>query len=204
MTTNTRATTIDVSRLPTYAFGHRSLMWWGTGGMIVIESTLFAIGLVAYFYLRGLSQHWPQSSAPPDLRYGTLTTLILLASGVPNLLASQAAKHEDLRGVRIWMLLCLLAGAALLVTRALEFTVLNTHWTSNAYGSIVFALLVLHTVHLVTDFVDTIVLEVLMITGPLTGRRFVDVSENADYWWFVIGAWLPIYFTVYLVPRLFP
>jgi len=67
----------------------------------------------------------------------------------------------------------------------------------------VYALLTLHTVHMVTDFVDTAVLAVLMFTGPLTGRRFVDVSENAGYWWFVIGAWLPIYFTIYLVPRLF-
>jgi len=89
------------------------------------------------------------------------------------------------------------------VVRAYEFTALNTHWSLNAYGSIVYALLVLHTVHLVTDFVDTIVLTVLMFTGPLTGRRFVDIAENAGYWWFVIGAWLPIYFTLYLVPRLF-
>ena len=56
-------TTLDVSHLPTYAFHHRSLMWWGTAGMIVIEGTLFAIGLVVYFYLRGLAQSWPLSGA---------------------------------------------------------------------------------------------------------------------------------------------
>ena len=56
--------TLDVSHLPTYAFGQRSLMWWGTAGMIVIEGTLFAIGLVTYFYLRGLAQHWPLSAPP--------------------------------------------------------------------------------------------------------------------------------------------
>lgn len=27
---------LDVSGLPTYAYGNRSLMWWGTWGMIVI------------------------------------------------------------------------------------------------------------------------------------------------------------------------
>jgi heme/copper-type cytochrome/quinol oxidase subunit 3 len=201
----TRTTrTIDVSKLPTYAFGHRSVMWWGTGGMIVIEGTLFAIGIAAYFYLRGLSMHWPQSTSPPDLLWGTLTTVVLIVSGIPNHLASKYAKEEDLHRVRLWLGVCVLAGALILGTRAYEFTALNTHWTANAYGSIVFALLVLHTVHLVTDFVDTVVLEVLMIHGPLTARRYVDVSENADYWWFVVAAWLPIYFTVYLVPRWFP
>jgi cytochrome c oxidase subunit III len=195
-------TTLDVSHLPTYAFHHRSLMWWGTAGMIVIEGTLFAIGLVTYFYLRGLAHSWPLSAPPPDLLYGTLNTVILLLSGIPNQLAAKASLREDLSGVRIWMLVCLLFGAVVQLVRAYEFTALNTHWSNNAYGSIVFALLTLHTVHLVTDFVDTLVLTVLMLTGPLTGRRFVDVSENAGYWWFVVVAWLPIYFTLYLVPRL--
>ena len=33
---------IDVSGLPDYAFGHRSRLWWGTAGFIVIDSTAFA------------------------------------------------------------------------------------------------------------------------------------------------------------------
>ena len=199
---NARAT-LDVSRLPTYAHHHRSLMWWGTAGMIVIEGTLFAIGLVAYFYLRGIAQSWPLSAPPPELLWGTVNTVLLLLSGIPNHLAAKAGVHEDLRAVRLWMVVCVVVAAAVQLVRAYEFTALNTHWSQNAYGSIVFALLVLHTVHLVTDFVDTIVLTVLMFTGPLDGRRFVDVAENAGYWWFVIAAWLPIYFTLYLVPRLF-
>jgi heme/copper-type cytochrome/quinol oxidase subunit 3 len=195
--------TLDVSRLPTYAFGHRSLMWWGTAGMIAIEGTLFAIGIVAYFYLRGIAQHWPPSAAPPDLFWGTLNTVILLVSGLPNHWAAKAAEQEDLPRVRAWLLACLAFGVGFQLVRALEFTALNTHWSANAYGSIVFTLLVLHTVHIITDFVDTAVLTVLMFTGPLNGRRFVDVNENADYWWFIVAAWLPIYFTIYVVPRVF-
>lgn len=194
--------TLDVSHLPTYAFGHRSLMWWGTAGMVVIEGTLFAIGLVAYYYLRGLAPEWPLSAPAPDLAWGTLNTIIMVASGIPNHLASKAAHREDLRAVRLWMVVCLAAGLAFIVVRGLEFTALNTHWDRNAYGSIVYALITLHTVHMVTDYIDTVVLAVLMFTGPLTGRRFVDVSENAGYWWFVIAAWLPIYFTIYLYPRM--
>jgi cytochrome c oxidase subunit I+III len=128
---------------------------------------------------------------------------VLLVSGLPNHYAAKAAEKEDLPKVRLWLLVCLAFGIVFQVLRGLEFTALNTHWSANAYGSIVFTLLVLHTVHIVTDFVDTAVLTVLMFTGPLNGRRFVDVNENADYWWFIVAAWLPIYFTVYLVPRVF-
>jgi len=197
-------TTLDVSRLATYAYSHRSLMWWGTAGMILIEGTLFAIGLFAYFYLRSNAPEWPLSAPPPDLLWGTLNTVILILSGVPNHLASKAGHAEDLRAVRLWMVVCVLIGAVVQAVRAMEFTALNTHWSNNAYGSIVFSLLVLHTVHMATDFVDTVVLTALMFTARVTGRRYVDVNENADYWWFVVIAWLPIYFTLYLVPRWFP
>jgi cytochrome c oxidase subunit 3 len=64
-------------------------------------------------------------------------------------------------------------------------------------------LLGLHTLHIGTDVVDTIVLTALMFTryGDM-GRRFSDVNDNAFYWDFVVLSWLPIYFLIYWFPRL--
>ena len=42
----------------------------------------------------------------------------------------------------------------------------------------------------------------LTVTGPWEGKRFVDLSENAMYWYFVVIAWVPIYGMIYLAPRL--
>ena len=42
----------------------------------------------------------------------------------------------------------------------------------------------------------------LFYTGPLDGQRYVDVSENSFYWYFVVASWLPIYAVIYWVPRL--
>ncbi|HVY83291.1 MAG TPA: cytochrome c oxidase subunit 3 [Steroidobacteraceae bacterium] len=192
---------LDVSGLPTYAFGDRSLMWWGTFGMMLIEGTVFAIAVVVYFYLREYSFHWPPHRAPPALLFGTLNTVLFLVSAIPNQWTKQVAEKEDLRAVRIGLLVSVAFGVGILVVRVFEFPALNTSWNDSAYGSIVFALLILHTIHLATDFIDTVVLTVLMFTGPLTGKRFVDVSENSLYWWFVVLTWLPIYATLYLAPR---
>ena len=194
--------TYDVSGLSTYGYGHRSLMWWGTFGLMAIEGTVFAIALVVYFYLRELADLWPPEDPPPSLVFGTLNTIILLVSAIPNQWTKKAAEREDLRTVRIGLTICVLFALAFLIVRVFEFPALNTRWDTNAYGSIVFMLLGLHTVHLVTDLIDTVVLTILMFTGPLEGKRYVDVSENAFYWWFVVLTWLPIYFTIYLMPRL--
>lgn len=59
----------------------------------------------------------------------------------------------------------------------------------------------LHTAHLLIDVVDTAVLTVLIFVGPLEGKRFSDVSENAFYWYFVILSWLPLYAVIYFAPR---
>lgn len=191
------ATTLDASRLPSYRYSHHSIMWWGTLGIMAIEGTVFVLTVMAYFYLRGRSSTWPMTAPPPELLWGTLNTFILLASLVPNHFAKKAGEEEDLRGVRLWLGISLLFGTAFLVVRAFEFAGLNVRWDSNAYGSVVWMLLGLHTVHLATDFYDSVVLELLFFTGPLDGTRFVDVSENSFYWYFVVWTWIPIYLVIY-------
>jgi cytochrome c oxidase subunit III len=193
---------VDVSGLPAYAFGHRSRLWWGTAGFIAIEATAFALALFAYFYLRSKLPEWPPGVAPPDLLWATLNTAVLLASAVPNQWAKNAAEEQHLGRARLWLVVCLGFGAVFLIIRGLEFSTLNCAWDTNAYGSIVWAILGLHTAHLLTDVVDTGVLTALMFTRHGHGRRFVDVSENAFYWYFVVLVWLPLYAVIYWVPRM--
>jgi cytochrome c oxidase subunit III len=139
---------------------------------------------------------------PPLLRWGTINTIVMLASAVPNELARRAGERIDLSKVRVWLLVALLFGVLFNVIRVLEFTALNVSWSTNAYGSVVWMLLGLHTTHILTDVLDTGVLTVLMFTGPIEEKRFVDVAENAMYWYFVVLAWLPIYGVIYWAPRL--
>jgi len=198
-----RTRVLDVSGLPTYAYGHRSLMWWGTFGMIIIESTVFALAVGTYFYLRDLAVTWPPHGVPPVLTYGTMNTAILLLSAIPNHWTKHQAEHENLRTTRIGLVICLLFGVAFIVVRGFEFGALQTSWNTSAYGSIVWALLVLHTVHVLSDWVESVVLTVLMFTGHgEQPRRFVDVSEDCLYWRFVWITWIPIFTLIYLVPRL--
>jgi heme/copper-type cytochrome/quinol oxidase subunit 3 len=188
---------LDISTLPTFAFGHRSPMWWGTMGLMLIEGTVFALTIMAYFYLRSHASVWPMSRFPPELIWGTVNTAIMLASMVPNYFAKRAAERLDLHAVRLWMVVCMLVSIAFLGVRVLEFGALNTRWDSDAYGSVVWMLMALHTTHLVTDAFDSGVLTVLTFTGLMEGKRYVDVSENAAYWYFVVLSWLPIYAVVY-------
>ena len=192
----------DVSALPTYAFGPRMTMWWGTLGFCLLEGTGFALAVGGYLYLAFINPQWPLSAPAPGLLWSGLLTAIIVASLWPNLWTQKAAKAEDLRRVRIGLVIMSLIGIVLVGVRVMEFTALHVRWDQNAYGSIVWMLLGLHTTHILTDVADTIVVTVLMFTRHGQGKRFSDVEDNAFYWNFVVGSWLPIYLLLYWSPRL--
>jgi cytochrome c oxidase subunit 3 len=198
--------TTNLSGLPDYAFGHRSLTWWGVMAFMVIEGVAFAMAIAAYLFLMNHQDQWPPAPVgPPGLLAGILFTLVMLASEIPNTMIKKAAEKEDIGPVRTGLVVMTLIGLVLFVIRAFEFASLNVGWTDNPYGSVLWMLLVLHTTHVLTDWVDTATLTVLMFTRHgHQGRRFVDVSENSLYWRFVWLAWLPIYLLIYWIPRWVP
>jgi cytochrome c oxidase subunit I+III len=193
--------TIHVAALPDYAFGHKGLIWWGTISFIVIEGSMFVMALLAYYFLRTRVTEWPPSLPNPDLTLGTINTVVLMASIVPNQMAKKAAEHLDLQRVRLLLPIGLVFGVVFLIVRAFEFGALGTAWNDNAYASIVWLILGLHTAHLLTDVVDSAVLTALIFTAHVEPKRLVDVNENAIYWDFVVLGWIPIYLTVYFAPR---
>jgi len=192
----------DLSQLPTSADGARSVLWWSNLGFMLIEGTAFALAAGAYLYLQSQSRHWPpRDDAPPDLFWGVIFTIGLVMSAIPNAWVSSAAKKNRTRAVRIGVLAMTLVAALLAIARAREFAHLNVHWTSDAYGSVVWLLMVLHTSHLLTDLGESFVIALWLHTHEVGPDQFADVEDNANYWYFVILAWLPLYALVYWVPR---
>jgi cytochrome c oxidase subunit 3 len=194
---------MDLSGLPVSAMGPRSLLWWGTFGFMLIEGMGFVLAGGAYLYLRGQATTWPLAGhPPPDHWAGLLFSLIAIASVVPNLWLARRAKSKDAPAVRWGVVVMTAIGVLLLVVRGFEFAHLNVRWDDDAYGSLVWLLIFLHTTHVITDLGDTAVLGLWLFTHEIGDDQFSDVNDNAGYWNFVIIAWLPIYLLVYWGGRL--
>jgi len=194
---------LDISHLPNHGFGPRTLTWWGTLAFMSLEGTGFVLAIGSYLFLMVLAPRWPLSSLPPDPVAGAVVMLLLLASVPLNKLLNRWAHAEDLPRVQYGLIGMCIFGILPLIARGFEFGSLRVRWDTDAYGSLVWFLLGLHTAHLLTDVADTVVLTALMFTRHArNGRRFNDVADNAFYWDFVVLTWLPIFFTLYIVPRL--
>jgi cytochrome c oxidase subunit 3 len=192
---------LNVSELPTIVFGYRSIIWWGTMGMMLIEGTMFAITIASYFFLRTRSSDWPPGLMHPRVTAGTVNLVIFVISIAPSIWVQKASMKADLWASRVGLIIMSVIGLVNLVIRVYEFPSLMSTWDANAYASITWMLLGLHTVHLATDWGDTVVLAIMMFTKHVNGKRYMDINENADYWYFVVLMWIPIYLVIYWVPR---
>src|SRR3954471_21535924 len=108
---------LDVSGLPDVTFGHKSLVWLGQVGMMAIESTMFAIMIAAYFFLRTRVNDWPPGVLPPVIFWGGLNTGVFLLSSIPNQWIKHVAQRGELRKVLTGLVIMTLIGIINMVLR---------------------------------------------------------------------------------------
>ncbi|HET7435456.1 MAG TPA: cytochrome c oxidase subunit 3 [Thermoanaerobaculia bacterium] len=189
---------IDVSGLPSFAFGNRDPLWWGVWLLIAIEGTMFALLVASYFYLRASESEWPPTgAAQPPLWITFATVIALLATIPPSYYAFRKALDGRLRAVQIGLLLTTILNGVAVVTRAYELGMIGYNWNSHAYGSLVWGIYFVHTLHLVSGLCENIVITALLFIGPVEKKHMVDVRLGTIYWWFVVVSWVILWAIVF-------
>jgi heme/copper-type cytochrome/quinol oxidase subunit 3 len=196
-----RPMTLDVSDLPSVAFGRSNTTWLANIFYMAIEGTMFALMFAAYFYLRTRVQEWPPGHFAPALRYGVANVIIFVLSVIPARWVQKVAPSGDRRAIRNG--LTLLAAFAVLATiiRVFEFTTLNCRWSDDAYSSTLWVLIGMHAGHLVTELIETLVILAVAFTPKMEGTRLADAAINSDYWYFVVVTGLLNFVFIYVLPR---
>ncbi|HZI41942.1 MAG TPA: hypothetical protein VFD67_09575 [Gemmatimonadaceae bacterium] len=194
----------DVAELPTVTFGHRSLMWWGTLGFMVIEGWTLALIAAMYFYLRQNFSTWPPLRTPlPSLLIPTIQMVVMVVSVLPVWLAARAARRLDEGGVKIWLLVSTLISLPIPVLRWYELWALNVRWDTNAYGTAAWTIVGTHATLLLLDVADTVGLTLFYWLKKMPIKAMSDVVDNSFYWYFMVLVWLPLYLIVYVGPYVF-
>ena len=202
MTEETR-NVIDVSGLEKYGFSTRGTSWWATVGFMVVEGTTLAICAASYLYLTRRFHSWPPlRTPPPDLIIPTISVIALLASVLIARQVRAKAHAFDLTGTRNWLTIGSAATIVLLLLRALEYNSLNTRWENDAYGSIVWITISVHSTLLLVDFLESVFIGLIFWLGPVEKKHFGDADDDALYWYFMVASWIPLYFLLYIFPRL--
>jgi cytochrome c oxidase subunit III len=182
---------LDVSGLPSVAFGRHNTTWLANVFYMTIEGMMFALIFATYFYLRTRSSDWPPGHLPPALPYGIASAVVFLLSVIPARWVQKRAPGGDRAAIRNGLLLLSLFAIVATLLRVLEFTALNCRWSDDAYSSTVWVLIGMHSGHLITELIETLVLLAVALTPKMEGTRLADAAINSDYWYFVVlTAWM--------------
>lgn len=195
-------TRFDAGELPRLPADYRAPLWWGIVGLILVESVVFATLVASYFYL-GIDQpEWPPAGTKaPDLVKPTLGTLVLMASSLPMHWADRGITRGNQTALRWGLLLSIALAVTFLVLKYIEYSEMGYRWYTHSYGSISWTIIGFHSTHVVALILKTVVVSALAWIGYFSERRSLAVKVNGIYWHFVVAVWIPLYATLYWMPR---
>lgn len=177
----------------------------GMACLIVTESALFTIFVVAYVYYIGKSLSGP---FPKDvLHLPVLASICLFSSSFTIWLAEKALHAKNVGGFRLWWFITIFLGALFLGFTAQEWHELifaedpakRLTISTNLFGSTFYALVGLHASHVIvglTLLTLVLVFSLLNKIGPEQTERLEMVSW---YWHFVDAIWIVVFLVVYVI-----
>jgi len=191
-----------VATVPVGGIGRRSMGWWGLVTLIATEAALFTYLLFAYYYLLvQFGPAWFPEHAPP-LKLALPNTVILLVSSATVWWAERSIRRGARGATAVAVALTFALGLVFLVIQLFEWKAKPYTMQSGSYGSLYFTITAFHMAHVIGGLVALLLIFVWCVAGYFDERRNVPVLIGAAYWHFVDVVWLAVFFTFYLMPRI--
>jgi cytochrome c oxidase subunit III len=194
---------VDFSQLKEGAPDRRATLWWGIVGLVAVETTVFSALVASYFYFKIHHHQWPPAGTePPELTLPIINLIVLLASSIPMHWADKGVQRGDLRPLK-WGLVTSIALALLFLgIKVVEYSDNAYRWDTHVYGSVVWTITGFHSLHVLALVLKTCVIATMAFRGMLHKENRLPVTVNGIYWHFVVAVWVPLFFVLYIVPRL--
>lgn len=175
----------------------------GMACLILAESAIFIIFVVAYIYYLGKSLSGP--TPKQVLEYPVIATICLLSSSLTVHAAVSALRKSKVGTCAAWLAATILLALVFLGYTAEEWYELIYHYgltiKTNLFGTTFYSLVGLHATHVV---VGLIMLCIALIAALRKGMN-VHHSEKLEvlslYWHFVDGVWVVVFLVVYVFGR---
>jgi len=187
-------------RLPTQYACRNAPGWWALVVTLLIDGSLFASLVFAYFYLWLGAEAWPPAGAGTAGGMAWLALLPLAACGLAAALAMRALAHGP--GAAKWTLLAAAAAGALFLGLHLPAVAAATAAPeAHAYASVVWTLAGFHAVHVGVAIVLGLYAAARLRRGLASAARPLEVRVAAAFWGYVAGQGAVTWGVVHLFPE---
>jgi cytochrome c oxidase subunit 3 len=175
----------------------------GMLSLILAESAIFVIFVVAYVYYIGKSTYGPQPRQVLELPI--LNTIFLLSSSCTIMMAERALVKRAMGVFSAWWGLTIAFGAIFLLGTAQEWRKLITKdgltISTNLFGTTFYSLVGLHASHVIVGLIMLTAVLIFALTGALKPEHTEKVEVLALYWHFVDAVWVVVFTVVYVIGR---
>ena len=183
---------------------------WGKLGMWVFlagDAMSFGGLIVGYGILRNGSSNWPVPAHVLGINLTAFMTFLLICSSVTMVLSLSAIKRGDQSGLRKFLFLTVLGGAAFLGLQVYEWThliergmtITGNPFGAALFGTTFFVLTGFHGCHVFGGVVYLSCVLVQALRGRFGEQHHNEVEIAGLYWHFVDLVWILIFTFVYLV-----
>lgn len=168
--------------------------------LFLASELLFFGGLFgAYFALRAQTSPWPPSVVELETSLAAVATALLVLSSVTYHAGLTAARREHIAGLRVWILITLALGAVFLGIQMYDYARLPFEVSTNAYGTMYYAMTGLHGLHVLAGLVLMLVVLARTAQGAYREGRTDGMHAVGYYWHFVDVVWIALFTTLFLV-----
>jgi cytochrome c oxidase subunit 3 len=183
-----------------------SLPYKGHVGMvclIVAESAIFTIFVVAYIFYIGKSLSGPTPREVLELPI--FASICLLSSSLTIHVAVSALRKSNAVTFRLWWFLTLALGSIFLIATGREWRHLiydrGLTINTNLFGTTYYSLVGLHAFHVTVGLIGLLTILLLALLGKVHQEHSKNVDTFAMYWHFVDVVWVVVFTVVYIVGR---
>ena len=194
-----------MSTVPTFVDETWRLPSRGRVGMLCLiigESAIFTIFVVAYVFYIGRSAYGP---TPKILEIPYFNTVCLLSSSVTIILAEHAIKHGRMRAFALWWATTILLGLEFIIGTGIEWRKLifedGLSISTNLFGTTFYSLVGLHATHVIVGLAGLSIIMAFTLAGRVEQRHAERIQVFALYWHFVDAVWVVVFTVVYVVGR---
>jgi cytochrome c oxidase subunit 3 len=175
----------------------------GILSLILAESAIFAIFVVAYLYYIGKSLSGPTPAQVLELPI--FNSVCLLASSLTIVGAVRALRQGRATAFKRWWLATILLGVAFLAGTGREWYGLiyerGLTIGTNLFGTTFYSLVGLHASHVIVGLTALGLVLVLAVRGHVTAAHAEHAEVLSWYWHFVDTVWVVVFTVVYVIGR---
>lgn len=175
----------------------------GMACLVVAESAIFIIFVIAYLFYLGKSLHGP---TPRDvLEIPIFATVCLLSSSITIHFAVHDLRLNKVQRCAMWLAATVLLGGIFLASTAYEWYDLIYHHgltiRTNLFGTTFYSLVGLHATHVIVGLVMLLAVLLFALRGQVTSHHAERLEVLSIYWHFVDAVWVVVFTVVYILGR---